>query len=73
MRFSLCQFISIFRPLPETNCTKCSYLHTSETHMTPSKTVLDMHTIIPPDSILVTLDVWSLYTNIPQDEGTQIC
>ena len=32
-----------------------------------------MNTIIPPNSILITLDVWSLYTNIPQDEGTQIC
>ena len=37
------------------------------------KTVLDMNTTIPPNAILVTLDVRSLYTNIPQDEGTQIC
>ena len=37
------------------------------------KTVLDTNTIIPPNSILVTLDVQSLYTNIPQDEGTRIC
>ena len=37
------------------------------------KTVLDTNTIIPPNSILVTLDVQSLYTNIPQDEGIQIC
>ena len=28
------------------------------------KTVLDMNTIIPPDSTLVTLDVWSLYTKL---------
>ena len=37
------------------------------------KTVLDTNTIIPPNSILVTLDVRSLSTNIPQDEGTRIC
>ena len=37
------------------------------------KIVLDTNTIIPPNSILVTLDERSLYTNIPQDEGTRIC
>ena len=37
------------------------------------KTMLDMNTITPPNSILVILDVRSLYTNIPQNEGTQMC
>ena len=31
------------------------------------KAVPDINTVIPPNSILVTLDVWSLYTNVPQD------
>ena len=36
-------------------------------------TVLHPDLKIPPDSILVTMDVQSLYTNIPQDEGIEIC
>ena len=27
-------------------------------------------THVPPDALLVTIDITSLYTNIPQDEGT---
>ena len=37
------------------------------------QTVLHPDLHIPPGSILVTMDVQSLYTNIPQDEGTDIC
>ena len=37
------------------------------------QTVLHPDLNIPPGSILVTMDVQSLYTNIPQDEGTDIC
>ena len=31
--------------------------------------IFEIHTSTPPNSWLVTLDVKSLYTNIPQDEG----
>ena len=37
------------------------------------QTILHPDLNIPPGSILVTMDVQSLYTNIPQDEGTDIC
>ena len=30
-------------------------------------------THVPPDALLVTIDVTSLHTNIPQDEGTDAC
>ena len=31
------------------------------------------NTTFPQDTILVTIDVKSLYTHIPQDEGTRAC
>ena len=37
------------------------------------QTILHDNLEIPVNSILVTLDVRSLYTNIPQDEGTYVC
>ena len=35
--------------------------------------IFEIHTSIPPNSWLVTLDVKSLYTNIPQEEGIEAC
>ena len=40
---------------------------------TPHLIFLLESTHIPSNAILVTIDVSSLYTNIPQDEGTESC
>ena len=40
---------------------------------TPHLISLLESTHIPSNAILVTIDVSSLYTNIPQDEGTESC
>ena len=42
-------------------------------HLRPHVLSLDALGPLPPGALLVTLDVTSLYTNIPHDEGIQAC
>ena len=37
------------------------------------QTIFNLDTPLPPNTILATIDVKSLYTNIPHDEGIKSC
>ena len=51
-------------------CTLPSYIKDTDHFL---RTILDDNLEIPVNSILLSMDVRSLYTNIPQDEGTDVC
>ena len=55
----------IFKPLVPTTPSYIKY----SSHII----ALCEQTHAPPDALLVTIEVFSLYTNIPQDEGTDAC
>ena len=51
--------------ITKVNCSKSPILHEGHTGV--------LENYPNQDSILITLDIQSIYINTPQDEGTQIC